>query len=384
MRGNFEMFNRARIPCNSYQLRQALFKGPILGEMLRKATAELTSNTKQELRYSIKVKTDEGLKTLAKFWMKEHLRSEQVHPIIQVAKTAFKLQLEGHVSSLQDFQRNIFSDALKRTRNPAVTEEDCQIKLFLNNLGGIDFVDQEIPTKSFATFDPSARMTAEPSLFQHSTMAASFLCPLNEQRAIQNLEPICLILHCGEGVNVESLKSTIQEPSVEANEENEGEATPEEDVHDLTRNLILAFLDSLSICHGIYLKENAALRLLYMMCQVGVSMSVSSNHFLYLDYEENPIRDFFNTGLRVTVSTDDALIFHKNRNALTDQYSKVALTHRFSNIGIAELKRNSVLIGTHPLRQKQDWLGKDLANPLSRIAVRERIFNRALERIYED
>ncbi len=89
------MFNRARIPCNSKPLRQALFKGPILGELLRMATAELASNTKQEIRYSMKVKSDEGLKELAEFWMKEHLRSEQVRPIIQVAK----LQLEGHVSS---------------------------------------------------------------------------------------------------------------------------------------------------------------------------------------------------------------------------------------------------------------------------------------------
>jgi len=373
-------------------LRQALFKGPILGELLWKATTELTDNTKQELRYSMKVKNEEGLKEWSKFWLKERLRSEKIWPFIQVAKSAFKLQLEGHISSVQEFHSNIFSDALKRTRNPAVTKEDCQVKHFLSNLGGIDFVDEEIPTKSFAPFDPSARMTSEPSLFQHSTMAALYLCPINEQRAIQNLEPVCFILHCGEGVNV---KSTIQELSVEEPmEENEGEATraqkPEEDVDDLTRNLILGFLDLLFICHGIYLKENPALRLLYMICHVGVSMSVSSNHFLYVDYEQNPIRDFFNSGLRVTVSTDDALIFHKNRNALTDEYSKVGLTHRFSNIDIAELKRNSVLISTHPLQQKQDWLGEDLANPsktnlpLSRIPVRERIFTRALERIYRN
>jgi len=223
MRGNFQMFNQARIPCNSMPLRQALFKGPILGELLQKATKELTTNTKQELRYSMKVKNKEGLKELAKFWMKERLQSEQIRPFIQVAKSAFKLQLEGHISWVQEFHSKIFSDALKRTRNPAVTEEDCLVKHFLSNLGGINFVDMEIPTKSFATFDPSARMTSEPSLFQHSTMAASYLCPLNEQRAIQNLEPVCLILHCGEGVKV---KSIIQAPSVEEPmDENEGEET---------------------------------------------------------------------------------------------------------------------------------------------------------------
>jgi hypothetical protein len=79
-------------------LRQALFKGPILGELLQKATKELTTNTKQELRYSMKVKNEEGLKELAKFWMKERLQSEQIRPFIQVAKSAFKLQLEGHIS----------------------------------------------------------------------------------------------------------------------------------------------------------------------------------------------------------------------------------------------------------------------------------------------
>jgi hypothetical protein len=46
----------------------------------------------------MKVKNEEGLKELAKFWMKERLQSEQIRPFIQVAKSAFKLQLEGHIS----------------------------------------------------------------------------------------------------------------------------------------------------------------------------------------------------------------------------------------------------------------------------------------------
>ena len=51
-------------------------------------------------------------------------------------------------------------------------------------------------------------------------------------------------------------------------------------------------------------------QLLYMMCDIGVSVSMSSNHYLFLDYSENPIRDFFETGMRISVSTDDGPIFH--------------------------------------------------------------------------
>lgn len=39
-------------------------------------------------------------------------------------------------------------------------------------------------------------------------------------------------------------------------------------------------------------------------------MSPLSNNALFLTYERNPLPDFFNTGLNVSLSTDDPLQFH--------------------------------------------------------------------------
>jgi AMP deaminase len=149
-------------------------------------------------------------------------------------------------------------------------------------------------------------------------------------------------------------------------------------------------MDPTFICHGTYLIENPVLQLLYMTCDIGVSVSVSSNHYLFLDYSKNPIRDFFETGMRISVSTDDGLIFHKSRNALNDEISKVSLMYRFSSIDISELFRNSVLMSTYSTAQKKDMLSEDFADPTltnlppSRINFRERIFQRTLAAIYDE
>ena len=39
-------------------------------------------------------------------------------------------------------------------------------------------------------------------------------------------------------------------------------------------------------------------------------MSPLSNNALFLTYERNPLKEFFKTGLNVSLSTDDPLQFH--------------------------------------------------------------------------
>ena len=52
------------------------------------------------------------------------------------------------------------------------------------------------------------------------------------------------------------------------------------------------------------------LQYLYYLGQVGMAMSPLSNNHLFLDYNKNPLHDFFKRGLAVTLSTDDPLQFH--------------------------------------------------------------------------
>jgi len=77
-----------------------------------------------------------------------------------------------------------------------------------------------------------------------------------------------------------------------------------------TDHLTSAFLTSHSISHGILLRKVPALQYLFYLKQIGIAMSPLSNNALFLTYERNHLPDFFNTGLNVSLSTDDPLQFH--------------------------------------------------------------------------
>lgn len=74
-------------------------------------------------------------------------------------------------------------------------------------------------------------------------------------------------------------------------------------------HLSSAFLTSHSISHGILLRKVPALQYLFYLKQIGLAMSPLSNNALFLTYERNPFKDFFRTGLNVSLSTGKSL-FH--------------------------------------------------------------------------
>ena len=77
-----------------------------------------------------------------------------------------------------------------------------------------------------------------------------------------------------------------------------------------TDHLTSAYLTSHSISHGILLRKVPALQYLFYLKQIGIAMSPLSNNALFLAYERNPLKEFFKTGLNVSLSTDDPLQFH--------------------------------------------------------------------------
>lgn len=52
------------------------------------------------------------------------------------------------------------------------------------------------------------------------------------------------------------------------------------------------------------------LQYLYYLAQIGIAMSPLSNNSLFLDYHRNPLHQYFQRGLLVSLSTDDPLQFH--------------------------------------------------------------------------
>ena len=56
--------------------------------------------------------------------------------------------------------------------------------------------------------------------------------------------------------------------------------------------------------------QEPVLQYLYYLAQVGIAMSPLSNNSLFLNYPRNPLFEYFNRGLNVSLSTDDPLQFH--------------------------------------------------------------------------
>lgn len=74
-------------------------------------------------------------------------------------------------------------------------------------------------------------------------------------------------------------------------------------------HLSSAFLCAHSISHGILLRKVPALQYLFYLKQIGLAMSPLSNNALFLTYERNPFKDFFRTGLNVSLSTGKSIRF---------------------------------------------------------------------------
>jgi AMP deaminase len=66
------------------------------------------------------------------------------------------------------------------------------------------------------------------------------------------------------------------------------------------------------------------LQYLYYLKQIGLAMSPLSNNALFLTYERNPLPQFFQRGLNVSLSSDDPLQFHFTKEPLIEEYSVAA------------------------------------------------------------
>ena len=99
------------------------------------------------------------------------------------------------------------------------------------------------------------------------------------------------------------------------------------------------------------------LQYLSYLSQVHVSMSPLSINALFLTYDRNPFLDYFQRGLKVTLSSDDPLQFHYTREPLMEEYSVAAQIWKLSSSDMCEIARNSVLASGWEASIKRQWLG---------------------------
>lgn len=110
------------------------------------------------------------------------------------------------------------------------------------------------------------------------------------------------------------------------------------------------------INHGLLLRKVPVLQYLYYLAQVHISMSPLSNNALFLSYDRNPLPDFFQRGLFVTLSTDDPLQLHFTREPLIEEYSVAAQIWRLSSGDMCEVAAASVHASSFSLAVKHSWL----------------------------
>ena len=118
---------------------------------------------------------------------------------------------------------------------------------------------------------------------------------------------------------------------------------------------VLTELKPQRIEHGIRSVEDPAVVAEIKRRGVALDVCPISNHKLVpgISLENHPIRQLFDAGVKVTVSTDDPLSFG---NTLADEYTALVEQRGFSRKEIVQLMRNGFEVALMPDAQKKPWL----------------------------
>ncbi|KAF8318321.1 AMP deaminase [Cantharellus anzutake] len=348
----FDKFNLKYNPIGESRLREIFLKTDnlIKGRYLAELTQELMNDLEQskyqncEWRISIYGRSLEEWDKLAKWIINNKLYSHNVRWLVQVPRLYSLYKEAGTIDNFEDLIRSayradprtslishpldIFQPLFEVTKDPSSHPE---LHVFLRRVVGFDSVDDESkPERRMHRKYPRAKSwntTQNPPYSYWTYYMYANMADLNNWRRARGFNTFVFRPHCGEAGD--------------------------------TDNLTSAFLAAHSISHGILLRKVPALQYLFYLKQIGMAMSPLSNNALFLTYERNPFPDFFNTGLNVSLSTDDPLQFHYTKEPLLEEYSVATHIYKFPQASLAELARNSVIQSGFEMEIKRHWLGKN-------------------------
>lgn len=294
---------------------------------------------------------------LAKWVVNNKLFSPNVRWLVQIPRLYNVYKSTGHVDNFGDFIRSkvimgfqndiivlitiilsfvrnvdIFEPLFEVTKDP---KSHPELYIFLQRVIGFDSVDDEskverTPYQEFP-LPKDWNNSHNPPYSYYLYYVYSNLASLNNFRQERGMNLLVAAPHCGEAGD--------------------------------TDHLAAAFLTSHRISHGILLRKVPALQYLYYLAQIGIAMSPLSNNALFLTYERNPLPQFFQRGLNVSISTDDPLQFHFTKEPLIEEYSVAAQIWKLSSTDMCELARNSVLQCGWEDKVKRHWIGKCYNKP---------------------
>ncbi|KAI9286910.1 hypothetical protein BC943DRAFT_378982 [Umbelopsis sp. AD052] len=336
----FDKFNLKYNPIGESRLREIFLKtdnyinGRYLAELTKEVISDLESSKYQmaEYRISIYGRSKSEWDKLAKWVVENKLFSPNVRWLIQVPRLYDVYKGSTLVTNFEDVIRNIFEPLFEVTKNP---EAHPELHIFLQRVIGFDSVDDESKTERrvYRKYPlPKEWNTKQnPPYSYYLYYMYANMASLNKWRAKRKFNTFVLRPHAGEAGD--------------------------------SANLTAAFLTSQSISHGILLRKVPALQYLYYLKQIGLAMSPLSNNALFLTYERNPLPQFFQRGLNVSLSSDDPLQFHFTKEPLIEEYSVAAQIWKLSSTDMCELARNSVIQSGWENKIKMHWIGKTWNEP---------------------
>ena len=331
----FDKFNAKYNPIGESRLREIFIKtdnyinGKYFGQILKEVMSDLEESKYQnaEYRLSIYGRSRDEWDKLAKWAVDNKIYSDNVRWLIQIPRLYDVYRSNKLVNSFQDILENIFLPLFEVTNDPSSHPE---LHAFLKYVCGLDSVDDESKSEHIQftkdTPQPADWTGPEnpPYTYYLYYMYAN-LAVLNHFRRERGFHTLVLRPHCGEAGNV--------------------------------THLVAGFLFAENISHGLILRKVPVLQYLYYLSQIGIAMSPLSNNSLFLNYHRNPLPEYFNRGLNVSLSTDDPLQFHFTKEPLMEEYSIAAQVWKLSTCDMCEISRNSALQSGFEHQAKQNWLG---------------------------
>ncbi|KYO48381.1 suppression of tumorigenicity 5 protein isoform B [Alligator mississippiensis] len=281
----FDKFNAKYNPVGASELRDLYLKtenaidGEYFATIIKEVGSDLEDAKYQyaEPRLSIYGRSPSEWDHLASWFNKHRVYSPNMKWMIQVPRIYDVFRAKNFLPHFGKMLENVFVPIFKATLNPRANKE---LSVFLRHITGFDSVDDESKHSGhmFSTKSPKPQdWTHEknPSYTYYVYYMYANILVLNNLRRERGLNTFLFRPHCGEA----------------------GAIT----------HLLAAFMTADNISHGLNLKKSPVLQYLYFLAQIPIAMSPLSNNSLFLEYAKNPLLDFHQKGLMVSLSTDDPM-----------------------------------------------------------------------------
>ncbi|XP_038605360.1 AMP deaminase 1 [Tachyglossus aculeatus] len=331
----FDKFNDKYNPVGASELRDLYLKtdnyinGEYFATIIKEVAADLEDAKYQhaEPRLSIYGRSPEEWPKLASWFVQNRVYSSNMMWMIQVPRIYDVFRAKNFLPHFGKMLENVFLPVFEATVNPQANPD---LSIFLKHITGFDSVDDESKHSGhmFSSKSPKPEewtMEKNPSYTYYAYYMYANLVVLNSLRKERGMNTFLFRPHCGEA----------------------GAIT----------HLMTAFMTADNISHGLNLKKSPVLEYLYFLAQIPIAMSPLSNNSLFLEYAKNPLLDFLQKGLMISLSTDDPMQFHFTKEPLMEEYAIAAQVFKLSTCDMCEVARNSILQCGMSHQEKTRFLG---------------------------